>query len=243
MGIPESTLAKLIRALDEGQWKPGERLPAERALSHNLGVGRSSLRIALAELERLGRIWRHVGQGTFVSNPSDGAIVTTLSIDPPPSPADVFELRLMIEPQIAAAAAMRATAPEIALLARLAEAGAGTEGWADWDRADAVFHTTLARASRNSLLVGVLETMNAIRAQKAWGEMRASTVTTRRRDAYVLQHRAIVTAVGAHDPSAAAAAMRDHLMAVNAAMLDRSSEPALAPVLTAALQNGALDAR
>jgi GntR family transcriptional regulator, uxu operon transcriptional repressor len=95
----------------------------ERYLAEELGVGRSSLRIALSELERRGRIRRHVGQGTFVTHDPGAEVVTTLRISPPPSPADVFELRLMIEPQIAATAAMRATAPEIRRLHQLVDTG------------------------------------------------------------------------------------------------------------------------
>jgi GntR family transcriptional regulator, uxu operon transcriptional repressor len=65
-----------------------------------------------------------VGQGTFVTEDPGAEVVTTLRISPPPSPADVFELRLMIEPQIAAMAAMRAATPEIRRLDRLVDTGA-----------------------------------------------------------------------------------------------------------------------
>ncbi len=224
MAVPEAAFGTLLRAIDGGRWKPGDRLPSERDLARELGIGRSTLRLALAELERRGRIWRHVGQGTFVTESPDSEVVTTLRITPPPGPADVFELRLMIEPQIAAAAAMRATAPEIRLLSQLADDGARATDWTGWEAADTGFHTALARTSRNSLLVGVLETVNAIRAQRQWGETRSRTLSPERQSAYVRQHRAIVTAIEDHDPPAASAAMRDHLGAVHRAMVGDAAD-------------------
>jgi GntR family transcriptional regulator, uxu operon transcriptional repressor len=218
MSVPQDVLGTLLISIDGGRWKPGDRLPPERFLAEELGVGRSSLRIALSELERRGRIRRHVGQGTFVTDDPGAEVVTTLRISPPPSPADVFELRLMIEPQIAATAAMRATAPEIRRLHRLVDRGEAVTDWASWETADTEFHTALAEASRNSLLGGVVETVNAIRAQRQWGETRARTLNPERQADYVRQHRAIARAIDRRDPPGAAAAMRDHLIAVNRAM-------------------------
>ncbi len=224
MATTGTVLSALLRDIDGGRWRPGEKLPPERQLAHELGVGRSTLRLALAELEQRGRIWRHVGQGTFVTDNPDEEIVTTLRITPSPGPADVFELRLMIEPQIAASAAMRATPAEIRHFARLADEGARADDWTVWETADTELHTALARASRNPLLVGVLDTINAIRAQRQWGETRSRTLNPERQAAYVAQHRAIVRAIDARDPPAAAAAMRDHLAAVHRAMVGDAAD-------------------
>jgi GntR family transcriptional regulator, uxu operon transcriptional repressor len=224
MAVSQEVLGALLLAIDGGRWKPGERIPPERVLAEELGVGRSSLRLALAELERTGRIRRHVGQGTFVTEDPGAVVVTTLRIAPPPSPADVFELRLMIEPQIAALAALRAAEPDVRRLHRIVERGAAAADWVAWEAADAEFHTALAGMARNPLLNGVLETVNAIRAQRRWGETRAQTLNPDRQDAYVRQHRAIVAAIEAHDPTAAAEAMRDHISAVHRAMVGAATD-------------------
>lgn len=224
MSVLQDVLGSLLVAIDGGRWKPGDRIPPERLLAEELGVGRSSLRLALAELERSGRIRRHVGQGTFVTEDPGAEVVTTLRISPPPSPADVFELRLMIEPQVAALAALRVAAPEVRRLYRIVDAGAAAADWVAWEAADAEFHTALAGAARNPLLNGVLETVNAIRAQRRWGETRAQTLSPDRQAAYVCQHRAIVAALDAHDPAAAAGAMRDHLSAVHRAMVGTATD-------------------
>lgn len=59
-----------------GEWQPGQRLPPERTLCQRLGVSRTTLRQALAELEARGLISRHQGRGTFVTRPRFDAEVT-----------------------------------------------------------------------------------------------------------------------------------------------------------------------
>lgn len=65
--------AALIAA---GEWQPGQRLPPERVLCERLGVSRTTLRQALAELEARGLISRHQGRGTFVTRPRFDADAT-----------------------------------------------------------------------------------------------------------------------------------------------------------------------
>lgn len=219
MTTVESAVAKLELALDRGDWGPGARLPPERELAVRLGIGRSSLRKALAVLEQRGRIWRHVGQGTFVTQSVPDEVVATLRLAPPPGPADVLELRQMIEPAIASAAAMRGTAPEINRLRLMVEEGARASDWEAWEEIDSRFHTRLAAASRNPLLVGVLETLNVIRRQKEWGTLRRTSLNPELQKAYSQQHRALVDAIAARDARGAAAAMRVHLAAVRMAMI------------------------
>jgi DNA-binding FadR family transcriptional regulator len=242
MSVTQDALSLLRQALDRGEWQPGDRLPPERELARSLGVGRSSLRNALAELERDGRIWRHVGQGTFVSSSDADEVVATLRLNPPPSPADVLELRQMIEPAIAAAAALRGTAPDLHRLRRLVEEGARARDWAEWERVDSRFHTALAAASRNPLLVGVLDTLNIIRGQKEWGRRRRSSLTPEWQEAYTEQHRALVDAITSRDPSAAAAAMRRHLQAVHAAMVGDGTDPAVIAIAPPPRDSGEIHA-
>ena len=59
-------MAKLSAVLESPDYPANSRLPAERALSVQLGLSRSALREALEILEAQGKVWRHVGQGTFI---------------------------------------------------------------------------------------------------------------------------------------------------------------------------------
>lgn len=206
MSVSNDVLTRLRQALARGEFPPGGRLPAERDLARTFGVGRSSLRTALDQLEAEGRIWRHVGQGTFVteSESESAEVVTSLRFDSAPSPADVFELRQMVEPPVAAMAALRATSDDIERLGQLVDQGYRVVDEQEWERIDDAFHRTLASASRNPLLLSVLETLNAVRGKKQRFAERT----------YADDHRALAESVRRRDPAAAASAMRTHLREV-----------------------------
>lgn len=69
--MTSASLAKLVlkKALQDGRWKAGEKLPAERELCDKLEVKRMSLRQALLALENEGAIFRIDRKGWFVSQP------------------------------------------------------------------------------------------------------------------------------------------------------------------------------
>src|SRR3982750_4454473 len=66
MSRRERAMAKLSALLESPEYPANSRLPAERDLSVQLDLSRSALREALEVLEAEGKVWRHVGQGTFV---------------------------------------------------------------------------------------------------------------------------------------------------------------------------------
>src|SRR3954447_21324682 len=67
--LPDSSnvaLERLRTLLEEGSFDGEPRLPPERVLAAEIGIGRRALRRALEVLEAEGRIWRHQGKGTFL---------------------------------------------------------------------------------------------------------------------------------------------------------------------------------
>lgn len=67
--IPDSVSSWLVESIRSGQFKPGDRLPSVEQLAAELGVGRSSVREALRQLEAMGWVSLQHGKGTFVSAP------------------------------------------------------------------------------------------------------------------------------------------------------------------------------
>lgn len=230
MGTVDKVLGALRGALDRGEFAPGARLPAERALALSLGLGRGTLRKALDTLAREGRIRRRVGEGTFVCDTP----AATLRFAAQPSPSDIMEARRMLEPAIAAAAALRARPDEIAALRRLASLPPDADFRA-WEERDTAFHAAIAAAARNPLLSALLDTLHEMRQGGDWERLRRRTVTPSRHRAHARQHAAIADGIAARDPATAATAMRAHLIEVEAAM----TGPALAETAAEAASQGA----
>ena len=103
-------------AINAGTLKRGARLPAQRKLTKQFGVARSTVRKALAMLESQSLIMQRMGSGSYVTAGaglegyhSDGRVVAV-------SPQDVIEALLAIEPGFAEFVVVRATDQEFALM-------------------------------------------------------------------------------------------------------------------------------
>ncbi len=59
--------AQLVRKIESGELKPGDRLLSERELAEALGVSRITARLAIQELLKSGMVYREQGRGTFVA--------------------------------------------------------------------------------------------------------------------------------------------------------------------------------
>lgn len=203
----EDTTARIVQTVRLGLVAPGESLPAERELAALYGVSRDTVREAIRELADAGWLETRRGRygGTFVVDPIPRpdvpAAVSPTELD------DVVRLRGVLEQGAARAAAERALASEErdVLWARH-EAAAVAEG-ADYRRLDTLLHLTIAElAGIPSLVPLVAENRARI---NAW--LDTFPLLPRNIDHSTAQHAAIVSAILAGRPDAAAAAMRDHL--------------------------------
>jgi len=190
-----------------------ERLPAERDLCRTLGLSRSALRKALAELEAEGQIWRHVGRGTFVGprpipNLSDVELLTSLT-----SPTAVMEARMAIEPQLARLAALHGTESHFAEMRQCNRRCRAAKGWRFYEAWDNNFHQAIAAATQNKLLISLFDTLNAVRRTVVWGQLRLTELPPPDHDSFD-EHDAIHKAIAGRDPDRAAARMRAHLKTV-----------------------------
>jgi DNA-binding FadR family transcriptional regulator len=203
--------AELRRYIDEARREGVRRLPSEARLADELGISRARLRGLLKTLEKEGLIWRHVGKGTFIG---ERPLTTELSSMPEIlTPPEAFEARLIVEPQIAALAALRATPGQIDEMrhcyAQMRELQ-DFDRWALWDER---LHRLVAKAAGNKLLLAVYGT---IRESAPSGMRnivnRAFSPITRSESNE--EHLRFIDAIADHDPARAEALMRTHLQVV-----------------------------
>ena len=191
------------------------RLPPERQLCELLQVSRTVLRNGLDELEREGRIWRHVGKGTFVGGcPQSvqscaGALAAGMTL------SELLESRMLIEPQVARLAALRTEPADLARMKRYEACAADAADWASWDRWDELLHRAIAEAGGNGLMISVVDQVLRVKKQTRWTITRAKTFDASLRDRYSSEHLAIIAAIEAHDLDGAEQAMDRHVQGIS----------------------------
>ena len=156
----DGVVEQLREAIFSGRIRPGQRLPGERRLCEELGVGRPTLREALRSLEAVGIIEVRPGKsgGSYAATPSESTVGDALAALVQlrgASLEDLAEFRVDFEGENAAWAARRADAGDIAALRAIA-AGAGAAGTsAELVEIDVRWHEALARATKNRLRIGI----------------------------------------------------------------------------------------
>jgi DNA-binding FadR family transcriptional regulator len=131
------------------------------------------------------------------------------------SPVDVLNVRMMVEPQAAAAAASNATEADLAAIRDAHEAAMAANEQSLFESLDAEFHKRIFAATRNELMTCLHDILRVIRNQSPWIEIKRRSYTEARRQGYCADHAAIVGALYGRDAAGAAAAMRAHLLSVN----------------------------
>ena len=204
-------LRRLRSYLDNARRNDRQRLPSEARLAEEVGVTRSRLRSLLKQLESEGLVWRHVGKGTFVGERTMTANLGDLA--GMLSPQDAFEARLVLEPQLAAMAARRASPREIDEMRLCLEKMAGITAFEEWAVWDERLHRLVAKAAHNELLLALYDTVR---------QCAPSGMRTRIRNVFSgspraetnHEHEAYFAAIAARDPQRAEHLMREHLQSI-----------------------------
>jgi DNA-binding FadR family transcriptional regulator len=200
---------QLREAIQDGRYKHAEKLPAERHLAKAFAASRTTIRLALDQLEQERLVTRRVGSGTFVNfrpNSEIGNIADSTS------PVELIEARLGVEPHMTRLAVLNATARDIEAMREACEkaetAGTKPEIWTEWDT---LFHRLLAEAAHNRLIFWLYQHINEIRSHAQWASMRDKVLTPERIRDYNRQHRAILAAIASRDVEGAVAMVTSHL--------------------------------
>ena len=156
----DETADKLISLILSRNMKEGDKLPNEAELSSMLNVGRSTLREAIKQLVSRNILDVKQGSGTYISSkrgiPVDPLGLTFLAHNQKLA-MDLIEVRIMLEPQIAAAAAVKASKDECQELVRLSKLHESLiQAGEDYQEADTRFHEQIAKCSGNAVLTNLI---------------------------------------------------------------------------------------
>ena len=217
----EDIVGQIQARIEHGGLRPGDRLPAERELAEVFKVSRHSVREAIRALEQRGVLTSRAGSGTFVAvddeNPAGDFLARAVDRKQAQL-AEIFQFRRMIEPQIAFLAARNASSEDIEecrRILRLQEHGAQES--THLTDLDNTFHLMMARASRNGIVLRIVE-----RILDILGETRAEAYQSEERARLSVDgHARIVDAMQMGNADAARQAMDDHLKDIEEIVLQK----------------------
>ena len=84
---------------------------------------------------------------------------------------------------------------------------------------DSAFHRAIAEAAGNRLMLGLFDAIDAVRREPGWQHLRELARTPERVDSYNDHHHKIMSAIIHRQPNEAAAAMREHLLSLQSALI------------------------
>lgn len=212
--LSEDVANRLRKMVDDRQWVAGQQLPTELKMIEMFGVSRTVIREAISALGAEGLVKPQHGRGVFVAEhlPTRPFRLGDSSIDEIDHIRQSMELRLGIETEAAALAALRRTEDELGAIKRALDTvnqlnsksvGGAAE---DFD-----FHVKIAEAAHNSYLVDFMNFLGSHIIPRVVLRLEFGA----ERDAFfeelIAHHVAIYDAIKAKDPTAASKAMRVHL--------------------------------
>jgi DNA-binding FadR family transcriptional regulator len=209
--LSQAVSEEILRWINDGDLRAGDRLLSERGLMERFGVGRNTVREAIQGLVGIGILDVRPGRGTVVRSVDPAVLgsATMSALLEDQTVEDLYELRLLLEVESAARAAECATDDEIAQI------GAALERHRDeFERArptyrqDIDFHHAIAQATQNGVYVRVLDALSDLLISAR----RRTDAVPRARKLALSEHVEIYRAIAARDAGSAREAMRRHIL-------------------------------
>ena len=208
--LAEQVADGIMNLIQETPYKAGDKLPTEKELCESTGAGRNTVREALKILASRNVLEIRQGAGTFVSEKQgipDDPLGFSMVNDHVKLTKDLLQVRIMLEPQIAALAAQCAKEHEIRELEEiLEEMEAAMKKREDYSELDTKFHTKIAQCTHNIVMENLLPVIGKGVA------VFAKEVAQTEYDRTWISHRKIFCYIRDHKPFEAEMEMQYHLL-------------------------------
>ncbi|MCB1715786.1 MAG: transcriptional regulator NanR [Candidatus Competibacteraceae bacterium] len=216
----QEVMDRLIELIREQNLRPGDQLPSERQLMEEYGVGRPAIREAFQNLERLGILEIKHGERARITVPSSGFIIEQIGVmthylldNSPQNIEHLREARILFEVEMARRAALKATDEDISQLEQLLlDHQEARHDLTKFSHRDMLFHRQIASIDGNPIYPVLVQAMFEWLRQHHPTLVRAPGAE----EITLAEHARILAAIAAHDPDAAATAIREHLLRANA---------------------------
>lgn len=195
--LTESVAVQLRDGISSGRLKPGDRL-VEADLASQMGISRAPVREALHQLEFEGLVEGRTRRGYVVRELSTAELL------------EIYDLRALLEPVLAQAAAARAGEEDLAVLRAIVDRmrGAARQGhWAEVINIDREFHAQIGRLANRPLTAQIFDHLN--QQVRRFTALLSTSYTDI--EQMVDEHDALFEALASGDPDRAADEMRLHL--------------------------------
>jgi len=215
MALTDEAIVKIKAMITSGELGPGDRLPKEADLAARLGLSRNSLREAVKALTLVNVLDVRHGDGTYVTSLDSAHLLDALSfmvdLHQDDSVLRFFEVRRLLEPGVAALAAVRIDADQLADLRELTDSLAPGADVDTLVANDLRFHRGIAEATGNAVVCSLLDGLSgATQRARVWRGVTESGAVERT----LAEHTAIIDALAAGDAEAARAWMTAHIVGV-----------------------------
>jgi GntR family transcriptional repressor for pyruvate dehydrogenase complex len=225
--VTAKLISRIKHLIGSGAISPGSKFPPERELAKEFGVNRASVRQALKVLEIMGILSQRVGDGTYLSDSAESILdepLDFLVLLDDISHHELFETRLIVEPELAARAAERATSEDMSDLRNAIFAMERSKGTRERLDADLSFHEAIFRASGNRICHLLFKGIHrSLLTSMGHLSDRVSL------DQPLMFHRRIYGAIREHKADEARQAMIEHLIDARSLLVrPGAKQPALA---------------
>ncbi|KHA54540.1 transcriptional regulator [Aeromonas hydrophila] len=214
----------LRNELLDGQYQIGDRLPPERDIAEQLGVGRTVVREALIMLELENLVEVRKGSGVYVIQlPQPRKHVTQDVPQVVAGPFEMLQARQLLESNIAEFAALQVTPHDILKMRKALEMERQDLLAGESENGDMEFHLAIAEATQNSVLVELFkQSWNVREHNPMWQKLHARITDMAYRQEWLGDHQAILSAMIKKDPEAAKKTMWHHLEKVKQRLMELS---------------------
>ena len=208
----EQIVQQIEESVLNGSLKPGDQLPAERELAQRLGVSRTAVREAVKALREKGLVEAYSGRGTFVTDGTTQAARQSfdlmVKVGQQEGAPHLAELRLILEPGIAALAAVRVKEEDLtAMREAVAVMDRAQDDPEAYIEADLDFHLALAETVANPLILSLIDSIVGLLREQRIKIFNVEGGPQRGQ----VHHKRILEAMERRDAEMARTAMRAHL--------------------------------